>query len=71
MVTFSFFSLLVTLRLFLLVSGAPAPMPEAQDVAASSYWVSSIARQGTIGYGTAGYTIFRNVQEFGAKGDGK
>jgi glucan 1,3-beta-glucosidase len=70
MTSFSFISLLVALRLFLLVAGAPAPIPEAQNVAASSYWLSSIARQGTIGYGTAGYQIFRNVKDFGARGDG-
>ncbi|EHL02584.1 putative Glucan 1,3-beta-glucosidase [Glarea lozoyensis 74030] len=52
------------------MASAPAPIPEAQNVAASSYWLSSIARQGTIGYGTAGYQIFRNVKDFGARGDG-
>jgi glucan 1,3-beta-glucosidase len=35
---------------------------------ASSYWVNTIARQGTVWQGTAGYQIYRNVMNFGAKG---
>lgn len=70
MAIFSLITLLVTLRLFLLVSGAPAPVPAAEDAAATSYWLSSIQRQGTVAYGDANYQIFRNVQDFGAKGDG-
>jgi glucan 1,3-beta-glucosidase len=69
----SIFALLAALRVFLLVSGAPAPVPipaEAGTAAASSYWLSSISRQGTAAYGTAGYKVFRNVKDFGAVGDG-
>ncbi|KAL5612692.1 hypothetical protein BROUX41_004219 [Berkeleyomyces rouxiae] len=39
----------------------------------TDWWLSSIKRQGTIAYSTnttSGYTIFRNVKDFGAKGDG-
>jgi glucan 1,3-beta-glucosidase len=36
----------------------------------STYWVSNIKRQGTAAYGTAGYTVFRDVKDYGAKGDG-
>ncbi|CAG8978299.1 hypothetical protein HYALB_00005885 [Hymenoscyphus albidus] len=72
MAVFSLISLLVTLRLFLLVSGipAPAPVPAAGDAAATSYWLSSIQRRGTVAYGDASFQIFRNVKDFGAKGDG-
>jgi glucan 1,3-beta-glucosidase len=36
----------------------------------SSYWVASIQRQGTVPFGpSSGYKIFRNVKEFGAKGE--
>jgi glucan 1,3-beta-glucosidase len=69
---FSILFIFVALRL-LVVSGAPAPLPiPATDAAASSssYWLSSITRQGTVAYGTSGYQVFRNVQDFGAKGDG-
>jgi glucan 1,3-beta-glucosidase len=74
MASFSIITLFVALRLLLLVSGAPAPIPvpDAGDAAAgSSYWLASITRQGTVAYGTAGYQIFRNVKTFGAIGDGK
>ncbi|CZS90114.1 probable glucan 1,3-beta-glucosidase [Rhynchosporium agropyri] len=59
----------------LFVNGAPAPSPVpdvavVEAAAASGYWLESIARKGTVGYGTAGYQIFRNVKDFGAKGDG-
>lgn len=72
MAMISILFIFVALRL-LLVSGAPAPLPiPATDAAASSssYWVANIARQGTVAYGTSGYQVFRNVQTFGAKGDG-
>jgi glucan 1,3-beta-glucosidase len=36
----------------------------------SSYWVGSIQRQGIVPFGpSSGYKIFRNVKEFGAKGE--
>ncbi|KAG9238190.1 1,3-beta glucanase [Amylocarpus encephaloides] len=75
MATFSIISILVALRLFLLASGAPANFSTdvnsaAVSKVASSYWLSSIQRQGTVGYGSAGFQIYRNVQDFGARGDG-
>lgn len=71
MSTFSIFSLFVALQLFLLISAAPAPEPQAASAAtSSSYWLASIQRQGTVAFGTAGYQIFRNVKDFGAIGDG-
>lgn len=77
MTTFSILSLFVALRLFLLVSSAPAPAPvpaasaAASTVSSSSYWVSTITRQGTVAFGNSSYQIFRNVMDFGATGDGK
>jgi glucan 1,3-beta-glucosidase len=70
MATFSIFTLFVALRLFLLVSSAPTT-GTAATAAGSTYWLASITRQGTVPYGgSSGYQIFRNVQDFGAKGDG-
>lgn len=36
----------------------------------SPYWVANIQRQGTVAFGDASYKVFRNVQEYGATGDG-
>ena len=37
--------------------------------AASSYWVADIERQGVVPFGkNADYKIFRNVKDYGAKG---
>ena len=41
-----------------------------QKAASSSYWLASIERQGISAFGDATYKIYRNVQDFGAKGDG-
>lgn len=75
MASLSLITLFVALRLLLLVSAAPAPAPvpapqAGSTAATSSYWLSSITRQGTVPFGTAGYQIFRNVKDFGAAGDG-
>jgi glucan 1,3-beta-glucosidase len=73
MASFSILTLFVALRLLLLVSGAPTPDPvpaTSNAASTSTYWLASIARQGTVPYGTAGYQIFRNVKDFGAAGDG-
>jgi glucan 1,3-beta-glucosidase len=71
MASFSIFALIVALRFFLLVSAVPSPAPQATTGnAASSYWLASIQRQGTVPFGGAGYQIFRNVKDFGAVGDG-
>ncbi|CAG9998130.1 unnamed protein product [Clonostachys byssicola] len=72
---------LLALRLFALeaaASPAPAPFPVADltanvsTQAASSWWFSSIERTGAVPFGTSGsdYPVFRNVKDFGAKGDG-
>ena len=36
----------------------------------STYWVADIARNGAPAFGVAGYQVYRNVMDFGAKGDG-
>ncbi|EPE10802.1 glycoside hydrolase family 55 protein [Ophiostoma piceae UAMH 11346] len=36
----------------------------------SGYWVETIARNGAPAFGDASYQIYRNVKDFGAKGDG-
>ncbi|QDS77507.1 hypothetical protein FKW77_000507 [Venturia effusa] len=65
----------------LAINAAPAPAPDttseqtgfiAAAAGSTSYWVSNIQRQGTIGFGTdPSYKIFRNVvTDCGAKGDG-
>ncbi|KAJ4329410.1 hypothetical protein N0V84_000044 [Fusarium piperis] len=74
---------LLALRLFSLpVSAAPQlPAPSAVapvaapeygvSAADSSWWLASIERQGAVAYGgSADYKVFRNVKDYGAKGDG-
>jgi glucan 1,3-beta-glucosidase len=73
---------LLAMRLFTLPAAAvpqpavPAPVvPEysapVTPAAAGSWWMSSIKRQGAVAYGnSANYKIFRNVKDYGAKGDG-
>lgn len=34
----------------------------------STYWLSSIKRQGTVPFGDAAFKVFRNVREYGATG---
>ncbi|KAJ5961287.1 Exo-1-3-beta-D-glucanase [Penicillium vulpinum] len=64
-----------------LVAAAPvaAPVSLVNNVlattekrsAASSYWVANVERQGVIPFAnTPDYKIFRNVKDYGAKGDG-
>jgi glucan 1,3-beta-glucosidase len=37
----------------------------------SSFWLANIKHQGTVAYGNSdNYTVFRNVMDYGAKGDG-
>jgi len=80
MVAFSSIALFAALRLGLLLF-APSPPVGAAPVApfanstvqaeASSYWVSSIQRQGTVAFGDSSFKIYRNVHDYGAKGDGQ
>lgn len=72
---------LLALRLFSLDAlAAPAPLPEPAPApqasgapaaaAAGGYWVASIERSGKSAFGDQNYKIFRNVKDYGAKGDG-
>ena len=59
---FAFFSML---SLF-----SAAPTSDSLSTRNNAYWVSTIQRQGKVAYGDPNHKIFRNVKEFGAKGDG-
>ncbi|KAH7171875.1 pectate lyase superfamily protein-domain-containing protein [Fusarium sp. MPI-SDFR-AT-0072] len=48
----------------------PEPPAYSAAAAAGSWWLSDIKRQGAVAYGSADYKIFRNVKDYGAKGDG-
>ncbi|KAI0146079.1 glycoside hydrolase family 55 protein [Hypoxylon sp. NC0597] len=62
---------LLALRLFSGPAGASqsTALQQRQD-AGSSYWVADIKRQGVAVYAESGYKVFRNVKDYGAKGDG-
>ncbi|KAI1815988.1 glycoside hydrolase family 55 protein [Poronia punctata] len=40
------------------------------DAVASQFWFSSIKRQGVAAFAQPNYKVFRNVRDYGAKGDG-
>ncbi|KAK1148572.1 hypothetical protein N8T08_009579 [Aspergillus melleus] len=72
-------TMLFVAQILLLVSLVNAiPMPQELEAttqvaaaASSNYWVASIKRQGVVAFGNGtDYQVFRNVQDFGAKGDG-
>lgn len=42
------------------------PLTPAES--SSTYWLSSIKRQGTVPFGEASFKVFRNVREYGAAG---
>ncbi|KAJ3179215.1 hypothetical protein HDU85_004904 [Gaertneriomyces sp. JEL0708] len=71
------FALLISLQV-LLFTGAPSSFVHAAPVngtavadrAGSSYWIANISRQGSVPFGQRGFQVFRNVQDFGARGDG-
>ncbi|KAI9356555.1 pectate lyase superfamily protein-domain-containing protein [Zopfochytrium polystomum] len=56
------------------VAAAALVVPTGASAASNStFWFANIARQGSVAYASpeaANYTIFRNVLDFGAKGDG-
>jgi glucan 1,3-beta-glucosidase len=59
-----------------LVGAIPVmPAPDTLELAAfkraaSSYWVGNIKRQGTVPFASStDYQVFRNVKDFGAKGE--
>lgn len=42
--------------------------PSTPVESSSTYWLSSIKRQGTVPFGEASFKVFRNVREYGAIG---
>ncbi|KAH7128441.1 pectate lyase superfamily protein-domain-containing protein [Dendryphion nanum] len=73
MVVFGTATLLLTLRVLVSFSSTAAvPIAQAQTPAApaSDYWVATIARNGVSAFGDPNFKVFRNVKDFGAKGDG-
>lgn len=83
MVTFSAAALFVTLRVLLLsVSTSPVEAVPVTSTStnttthnkvastSSSYWVANIQRRGTVAFGDTSFKVFRNVQDYGATGDG-
>ncbi|PLB48329.1 exo-beta-1,3-glucanase Exg0 [Aspergillus steynii IBT 23096] len=64
------------LLLVSLVSAIPMPQDleattEVAAAASSNYWVANVKRQGVVAFGNGtDYKVFRNVKDFGAKGDG-
>ncbi|MCJ1308907.1 hypothetical protein MMC25_002562 [Agyrium rufum] len=51
-----------------LVEAAPSGSLAARQ--SSQYWVANIQRQGAVAFGDSSYQIYRDVTQFGAKGDG-
>ncbi|KAI1121568.1 glycoside hydrolase family 55 protein [Nemania abortiva] len=48
-----------------------AVLQQREDAVASTYWFSSIHRQGVAAFASEpNYKVFRNVKDYGAKGDG-
>lgn len=66
-----FTKLIATLALALPALAAPAPQATGTASSSSGYWLSTITRQGTVPFGAdSTYSIYRNVKDFGAVGDG-
>ena len=84
MVTFSAVACFLSLRLLLFsVSTSPVEaMPVTSNATSnatthnkvastsSSYWLANIQRQGTVAFGDSSFKVFRNVQDYGATGNG-
>lgn len=67
-------STLITLLLVLSPAAQVAANPltsKKTSSSSSTYWVNNIARQGTVAFGSSSsYPVYRNVMDYGAKGDG-
>ncbi|KAI1433392.1 glycoside hydrolase family 55 protein [Xylaria sp. CBS 124048] len=53
-----------------LASVPGAALQGRDDSGISQYWVSTIERQGVAAFAEPDYKVFRNVKDYGAKGDG-
>jgi hypothetical protein len=63
---------LVTLLLVLSPSQTLAsPVSSVKRATSSNYWLANIKRQGSVAFGSdSSYAVYRNVMDYGAKGDG-
>ena len=80
MASFSAIALFAAVRFLLLLIGPPSQtgaLPVASPqvstspstaAVSSSYWLANIKRQGTVAFGDSAFKIYRNVQDYGAKG---
>ena len=53
------------------VSASPVARSDLGERSSSSYWLANIARNGSPPFGTAGYTIYRDVTKYGADASGQ
>ncbi|KZV61321.1 glycoside hydrolase family 55 protein [Peniophora sp. CONT] len=51
-------------------SSCSAPLGAGKAAPGEPYWLQNITHQGTAPYAASNYTVFRNVKDFGAVGDG-
>lgn len=51
------------------VKGGNVTARDLEERQGTAYWLESIAHQGRSAFGPAGYKIFRNVKDYGAKGE--
>ncbi|KAG6906321.1 hypothetical protein DXG01_014496 [Tephrocybe rancida] len=51
-------------------SSCTVPLGSGTSASGDAYWMQNIKHQGISAFGPAGYQVFRNVKDFGAKGDG-
>ncbi|EHK19381.1 glycoside hydrolase family 55 protein [Trichoderma virens Gv29-8] len=66
-------AVLAVLALAATCQGVNTPGAKAESTVekrASTYWYENIAHQGVAPFAPSGYTVYRNVKDFGAKGDG-
>lgn len=67
-------SFVLASRLLSPALAAPAPQaaaPPSTPAAGGGWWFNNLAqRQGVAAFGEPGYKVFRNVKDYGAKGDG-
>ena len=62
-------TLLFALTLGSLCKSATIPQRDTTiDKRASSYWYENIPKQGVAPFAPAGYSVYRNVKDYGAKG---
>ena len=48
----------------------PHPSSSPSSASCNDYWLAKIKKQGVAPYAGRGYKVFRNVKDYGAKGDG-